>query len=151
MTAVVTTVAAGGVVFGVAVVMDVTGDVETEVAGGVEHDEELVLAPEIDVVDDAGIEVVEEGSEVAEREVKHAAVAVDAGVDAVVLAAASIEVYGQARNSTEGVPSDVKHEAAGDEQKAGLIVVFAGCENALPRNEFVEGGSVAPRNFEVDD
>jgi len=98
MTAVVTTVAAGGVAFEVADVMDVTGDVETEVVGGVEHDEELVLAPEIDVVDDVEIEVfeeeseVEEGSEVAEGEVEHAAVAADAGVDAVVLAAASIEV-----------------------------------------------------------
>lgn len=49
------------------------------------------------------------------------------------------------------MPSDVKHEVAGDEQKAGLIVVFAECVKALPRNEFVEGDSAAPRNFEVDD
>ena len=91
MTAVVPAVAAGGVVFGVAVEMGATGDVETEV-GGVEHDEELVLVPEIDVVDGAEIEAFEEGSEVAEGEVEYAAVAADAGVDAVVLAAASIEV-----------------------------------------------------------
>jgi len=92
MTAVVPAVAAGGVVFGVAVEMGATGDVETEVVGGVEHDEELVLVPEIDVVDGAEIEAFEEGSEVAEGEVEYAAVAADAGVDAVVLAAASIEV-----------------------------------------------------------
>jgi len=91
MTAVAPAVAAGGVVFEVAVEMGATGDVETEV-GGVEHDEELVLVPEIDVVDNAEIEAFEEGSEVAEGEVEYAAVAADAGVDAVVLAAASIEV-----------------------------------------------------------
>lgn len=91
MTAAAPAVAAGGVVFGVAVEMGATGDVETEV-GGVEHDEELVLVPEIDVVDGAEIEAFEEGSEVAEGEVEYAAVAADAGVDAVVLAAASIEV-----------------------------------------------------------
>jgi len=92
MTAVVTAVAVGGVVFGVAVVMDATGDAETEAVGGVEHDEELVLVPEIDVVDGAEIEAFEEGSEVAEGEVEYAAVVADAGVDAVVLAAGSIEV-----------------------------------------------------------
>ena len=90
MTAVVPAVAAGGVVFGVAVEMGATGDVETEVVGGVEHDEELVLVPEIDVVDGAEIEAFEEGSEVAEGEVEYAAAAADAGVD--VLAATSIEV-----------------------------------------------------------
>lgn len=45
--------------------------------------------------------------------------------------------------------NDVKHEVAGNEQRAGLIVVFAECVKALPRNEFVEGA--APKNFEVDD
>lgn len=49
------------------------------------------------------------------------------------------------------MPNDVKHEVAGNEQRAGLIVVFAECVKALPKNEFVEGGSAAPRNFEVDD
>ena len=49
------------------------------------------------------------------------------------------------------MPNDVKHEVVGNEQRAGLIVVFAECVKVLPRNEFVEGGSAAPKNFEVDD
>lgn len=143
-------VAAGEVVFGMAVVADVTEGVEAEMVDGVEHGEELVLALEGGVADDAEVG----NFEIVEGEAEHAAVAAEAGAgagaDAVVLAAASIEVWGPARDSTEGVPGDVKHGATEDEQEARFAGVSVECVKALPRNEFVEGGSAAPRDFGVD-